>query len=113
MVTINIAKDYTIAPGGRYAAEGGCSGEDFRETLLMPKYLEAKAANESLVIEMDGGYGYPASWLEEAFGGLVRKLKDPDILDRIKIVYGEESGRAQKIRGFMEDALMYEMPDGR
>jgi len=75
MIKINIAKDYTEIPGGRYKNEFEFSGEDFRETILFPKYEEAIKNGEKLQINFDGGYGYPSSFLEEVFGGLKRKLE--------------------------------------
>jgi len=48
------------------------SGEHFRETVLIPLYLQAKQENTKLFIDLDDTYGYPPSFLEEAFGGLAR-----------------------------------------
>lgn len=35
---IKISKDYSKTPGGRFKSEGAYSGEDFRESILFPKY---------------------------------------------------------------------------
>ena len=69
MQTINIARDYTPFPGGRYRRNGKGSGQEFREKFLVPPLK----MNEHLVVELDGASGYPSSFLEEAFGGLVRE----------------------------------------
>lgn len=45
MITINIANEYTKTPGGRFKSEGEFSGEDFRDAILLPKYLEAVKHN--------------------------------------------------------------------
>ena len=73
-MNINICKDYTDTPGGRYIIQGEFSGEDFRNKILKPKYIEAIDNGEKLKIDLDGGYGYGSSFLEEAFGGLIREL---------------------------------------
>lgn len=104
MITINIAKDYTKMPGGRYIREGDYSGEDFREKLLKPCFLNAKMGNEELTVILDGGFGYATSFLEEAFGGLVRELKDPDIL-KIRIVSDEEPAWIKKIESYIRNQL--------
>lgn len=78
MIIINIAKDYTKTPGGRYVSQGDYSGEDFRIKILEPKFFEAKENKEKLIINLDGVYGYPASFLDEAFGGLARKFPNED-----------------------------------
>lgn len=67
-VMINIAKDFSRAPAGRYISDGPNSGERFRDQYLIP----ALRRGESLILELDGTRGYGSSFLEEAFGGLVR-----------------------------------------
>lgn len=57
MITINIANEYTKTLGGRFKSEGEFSGEDFRDGILLPKYLEAVKHNQILCINLDGGYG--------------------------------------------------------
>ncbi|WP_094507048.1 STAS-like domain-containing protein [Brucella thiophenivorans] len=68
MKTISIANDFTKYPGGRYRKHGNGSGEEFRNRYLVP----ALQNNEPLTIILDGTVGYSSSFLEEAFGGLVR-----------------------------------------
>jgi len=104
MITIDVSKDYTKTPGGRFISEGAFSGEDFREKLLKPKYLEAKEQNIALQVILDGGYGYATSFLEEAFGGLARDIKDRDLL-KIIIISEEEPPLIDKIKKYIEDAL--------
>lgn len=65
---ISIAKDYSDTPAGRYEADGPFSGERFRDELLAP----ALRAYSSVTVDLDGALGYGSSFLEEAFGGLVR-----------------------------------------
>lgn len=67
MTIINI-KDFSKYPGPRYIDLGEFSGEDFRNRVLIP----ALENNDSVTVNFDGVYGYGSSFLEEAFGGLVR-----------------------------------------
>lgn len=101
---LDIAKDYTKTPGGRYKKEGKYSGEEFRENYLKNQYETCKKTGEELTVVLDGGYGYGSSFLEEAFGGLARIVKDPDVL-KIKIISNEEPRLIDDIRKYMEDAL--------
>ena len=102
MREINIAKEYTKTPGGRFKKEGDYSGEDFRDTILIPAYNEAIENNEVLRINLDGGYGYGSSFLEESFGGLVRKLGKVDA-NIIEIVSEEEPQLVDDIKQYIED----------
>lgn len=71
MVTeIHIAKDFSKTPVGRYRTDGPDSGERFREDYLVPNLKKG-----DVVIVLDGTEGYPSSFLEEAFGGLLRHTK--------------------------------------
>ena len=100
-MNINICNDYTDTPGARYRYEGDYSGEDFREVLLEPKYLESKANHEKLLIELDGGFGYPTSFLEEAFGGLSRKYEIQDVLNVLDFVSEDEPTLIEEIRDYI------------
>lgn len=75
MIKINIANDFSNTPGGRYISESEYSGEQFRDTILLPKYESAEIKYEKLEINFDGCGGFGTSVLEEVFGGMVRKLK--------------------------------------
>ena len=101
---INIAKEYTRTPGGRFRKEGQYSGEDFRENKLKPAFERANRNGEKLVVILDGGFGYGSSFLEEAFGGLARQTKDERLRDII-IISEEEPRLAKDIMEYITDAL--------
>ncbi len=91
VVRINIARQFTKMPGGRYVHLGPFSGEEFRQKFLIPPLKSGM----SLIIELDGVRGYGSSFLEEAFGGVVRELvlSPAEALQRIKIETTIESWR--------------------
>ena len=70
--TLRIADDFSATPGSRYESEGEFSGEEFRRTVLLPRLRESLASGDKLLVDLDGTAGYGTSFLEEAFGGLVR-----------------------------------------
>lgn len=82
-VRINVARQFTRLPGLRYERLGKFSGEEFRNTFLMKPLKEGKA----VIVELDGVRGYGSSFLEEAFGGVVRELnlELDDALRRLKV----------------------------
>ena len=75
--------EFSRYPSGRVIADGPNSGEKFRRDHLIPALKE----NEKVIVIIDGVNGYPSSFTEEAFGGLVRLGEFPkqDILDKIEI----------------------------
>lgn len=100
MINYCIAKEYTEIPGPRHKNEGDFSGEDFRERVLIPLFQEAESLNTTILMDLDGGYGYPTSFLEEAFGGLVRAIKRP-ISSRFQFKSDEEPALIDEIKDYI------------
>ena len=65
---IDIAQDFSSTPAGRFYDDGPYSGQLFRERYLKPRLQES-----FVTVVLDGAFGLPVSFLEEAFGGLVRE----------------------------------------
>lgn len=105
---LSIAKDFSRTPGGRSIHEGQNSGELFRIEILEPAYLKAKEKGETLIIDLDGVISYPPSFLEEAFGGLVRKFKDKKIKDIIEIRCTDEPNLINEIFKNITEAIKNE-----
>lgn len=97
--------------------DGPGSGEAFRDDVLIPALTRARDADTVLVVDLDGVAGLPTSFLEEAFGGLLRhtawtlasikdtlKLKadDPDLWPYIELadtfMDAEARRRAEDLR---------------
>lgn len=69
VLKISIAKDFSEAPAGRYhPADGDFTGEKFRNEILIP----ALNKHDAVIVVFDNESGYGSSFIEEAFGGLVR-----------------------------------------
>lgn len=96
---ICIARDFSETPGGRYRTDGLDSGEAFRDDVLDP----ALEKFETVHVHLDDPVGLPASFLEEAFGGIVRKHGFA-IAHRIKFVSERRKTEAEQIFRFMFDA---------
>ena len=84
MKVINIAKDFSRYPSGRYRRDSPVSGQRFRDDFLRP----ALEANKEVQVVLDGSKSFGSSFLEEAFGGLVRtgSLRSKDLGIRLFIV---------------------------
>ena len=66
MVRINLATEFTDAPGVRSRKLSEFSGQQFREDFLEP--LFKIQSTETIEIDFTGVLGYPPSFLEESFG---------------------------------------------
>lgn len=72
-VTINIAKEFSKYPGCRYKKDCMFSGEAFRDDVLWPILENAIKNGDIVEVDLDGVAGFSASFLDEAFAGLIRK----------------------------------------
>ncbi|WP_312374331.1 STAS-like domain-containing protein [Stutzerimonas nitrititolerans] len=68
VVTINVIRDFNPKPYGRYPSDGDGCGENFRK-FLAPYLRSHKRVN----VVLDGYNRYGRSFLDEAFGGLIRE----------------------------------------
>ena len=81
---INVTTDFTDRPFGRYRSDGDRSAEVFREEKLIP----ALNKYEHVVVDLSGYNYYGSSFLEETFGGLVRRGFTPaDLKDKLEVVH--------------------------
>jgi hypothetical protein len=84
---ISIASDYSTSPAGRTPADGPHNGQRFRENVLIPALRDSVREGRVLLVDLDGAFSYSSSFLEEAFGGLVRAgvFTVPEIEKHLKI----------------------------
>jgi hypothetical protein len=78
---ININKDFSKFPSGRFYIDGPYSGERFRKEFLLPALKDYDVVE----IYLDGTLGYSSAFLKEAFGGLYEKS------DKIKLFSFDEN----------------------
>lgn len=89
MMKINIAKDFSTKPFGRYAQDGQWSAERFRKEHLIPAFNSNDDAVEVLLDEVSRGFG--SSFLEESFAGLIREgISYEQLKLRLKIITTQE-----------------------
>jgi hypothetical protein len=97
---IDIGKDFSTLPGGRFKEDGPYTGEHFRE-----KFLPCIRDNEKIIIKLDSTSGFGSSFLEEAFGGLVRKegFKKEQLREKLKFET-DDSSLEEEIWEYIDDA---------
>lgn len=82
---ITVVKDFSKKPYGRYPDDGEGCGEFFRKRLLAPALREYDRVH----VVLDGYNRYGRSFLDEAFGGLIRdeKFTYEDIVLRLSYTH--------------------------
>ena len=94
--------DFTTTPGPRKREDGLFSGEEFRENFLEKYFLDG--SSDKIEINLDGVEGYSTAFLEEAFGGLVRKFGKDVVKNRLEFISMEEPFLKEEIKSYIEKA---------
>lgn len=76
MIPIKIV-DFSEYPAGRDDRDGPDNGTRFRDEVLAPAIKNAIRTKEKVCVFLDDVKSYGSSFLDEAFGGLVRVSKIP------------------------------------
>ena len=84
---IDIAEEFSRYPAGRGDTDGEFNGRRFRRDFLTPRLREAIMSGTKLCVNLEGVRSFGSSFLEEAFGGLVRDdaFTKRDILDHLNL----------------------------
>lgn len=97
---ISVSKEYSETPAGRFKKDGPKSGEEFRDKFLIPNLKNFK----HIIVELDGVLGYGSSFLEEAFGGLIRKGFTKDQIKKFIEIRSSYPIYLDRIWTYIEDA---------
>lgn len=91
IMNISIAKDFSDTPWGRFPTDGDFCGANFRDNVLIP----ALKRSQIVVVDLDGVEGVGSSFLDEAFGGLVREgqFSAEELKHRLQVVTTERPFR--------------------
>ena len=105
-IILVLAKEFSPTPGFRTKDEGPFPAVDFRDQLLYPKLKDAIENDDTLIVDLDGAAGYGTSFLEEAFGGLIRecKLSYQEIMDHLRLKSVDDPSYIDEINGYLNDA---------
>lgn len=101
-----ISKDFSVTPGPRFIDEGEYSGELLRKSHLIPAITEVMKSGGKLIVDLDGTHGYLTSFLEEAFGGLIREdgISLSSINDTLEFISTEEAYLLDDIEEYLQEA---------
>ncbi|QOV67788.1 STAS-like domain-containing protein [Citrobacter sp. BDA59-3] len=89
---INIGKDFSSTPSGRYYIDmTESSGEQFREELLWPTLKELKGSQRIKIILDDDVEGYGSSFLVEGFAGIVKYgyMDKADLINKLLLIQND------------------------
>ncbi|WP_313226743.1 STAS-like domain-containing protein [Stutzerimonas chloritidismutans] len=100
MQHINVPEQFSRHPAGRYLSDGPYNGELFRKNFLEPVVKKGTR----VTVYLDGGRGYGSSFLEEAFGGLVRLGYSPEQVLALISLVSKDTSLIREINKFIKEA---------
>jgi hypothetical protein len=110
MILINIAKDFSEKPFGRYHTEqkghpsdGKWTGERFRTEHLLKAFKNN--SDEKITVYLDDvKRGFGSSFLEESFGGLVREGISKKQIKKRLVINSKDKDYIDEIWEYIEEA---------
>jgi len=95
--------EFSKYPGPRFKRLGPDSGEQFRDDVLIPAIREFG----NVGINLDNVFGFGSSFLEEAFGGLVRSNIERSSIDFLmeNITSEDDPSLRDEIKEYINDEL--------
>jgi hypothetical protein len=96
--TINFVKEFTDCPGGRKRIHGEFSGEEFRENFLKPRLRDF----DKVVVDLNGAYGFPSSFIDEAFGLLVEEVGYETVRSKLDVKLDDDATAFREINECIE-----------
>ena len=99
---IEIAKEFSDSPLGRFYTDGDSSGERFREEVLKPILAKLNEGDTIKIVLDDGVQGYGSSFLVEGFAGIVKYgyMDAEELLGKLVFEYTDEDF------GFYKDKII-------
>lgn len=102
-VMINVGVEFSKQPFGRYYDDGDFSGQLFRENFLEPAFKSQAKVIEVYLDDIEQGWEYGSSFLEESFGRLASEVGRESI-SRLLIIT-DSTDYSLEINGYIEEAL--------
>lgn len=105
---IIIADEFTDSPGARYREDGDFSGQAFLEDILLPAFNEAEENGYKILIDLDGVWGYPSSFISGSFGKLSIDKGAEAVLKHIEFKSHDSKTRLKEIEQEIKAPRTYE-----
>jgi hypothetical protein len=92
VVNIDIATAFSAYPAGRDDNDGPYNGQKFQREILIESMKRATDQNVKVIVSLNGLRSCGSSFLEEAFGGLIRDghFKKRQVEKSLEVVYSSQ-----------------------
>lgn len=128
MIKYRVSQEFSPLPGGLFKSSGSGSAEAFRDDVMYPIYLQCckyftfatfifdtvQSPDWMRSFEIDGIHPsrktikepiYSDAWLDEAFGGFIRKYHELSFMRRIGVYCSEDDTLLPRVKMFVNNAI--------
>jgi len=128
MIKYRVSQEFSPLPGGLFKSSGPGSAEAFRDDVMYPIYLQCckycqfatfifdtvQSPDWMRSFEINGVHPlkksikepiYSDAWLNEAFGGFIRKYRELSLMRRIGVYCSEDDTFYPRVRKFVDNAI--------
>lgn len=95
--TLIIAEEFSDTPGARDREDGDFSGQEFLEDLLQKRFDRAVTEKYILLVDLDGLWGWPSSFISGSFGKLSMAVGAEIILKHLDFKSTKRPSRIEKV----------------
>ena len=95
--TLIIATEFSDTPGARDREDGDFSGQEFLEDFLQTRFEKAVKEKYILLIDLDGIWGWPSSFISGSFGKLSMTVGPDIILLHLNFKSSKRPSRIEKV----------------
>lgn len=93
--TIKIS-DFTQTPGARYREDGRYSAQEFMEDIFLSAFEKAIEGNYKILVDLDGVWGYPSSFISGSFGKLSYERGSSLVLKHVEFKSDDSKTRVEE-----------------
>ncbi|SFF27304.1 STAS-like domain-containing protein [Flavobacterium xueshanense] len=95
--TLIIAVEFKDNPGARDREDGPNSGQEFLEDVFLTRFNKAVEENYIILIDLDGVWGYPSSFVSGSFGKLSMERGSEILLKHLQFKSDKNPIRIDKV----------------
>lgn len=101
--TIMIAQEFGDTAGARDYEDGEYSGKEFYDKYLLPRFTKAVEEKYILLIDLQGFWGWPSSFVSGSFGILSKKFTSEVVLNHLTFKSEANPMKIEKAKYIIEN----------
>lgn len=103
--TLKIAEEFSDTTGARDYEDGDYSGKEFYDNFLLPRFEQAAKNSYALLIDIDGVWGWPSSFVSGSFGLLSQEKGVQKVLTHLKFKCDSNPMKIEKAKYIIKNPI--------